>query len=199
MNKFFLFSSVPICVIRGGIPMSRLLCVYCSSSERIDPKYHEAGRQLGRQLVEHGWDLVFGGSSRGTMRELALAVKAAGGRVVGVIPEFMKAREWEFTEADELVTVTTMRERRRLMEERAGAFVTLPGGIGTLEEFIEIATARYLKQVTRPLVLVNLDGFYDDLLRQFARGARDGFRPENPAEVFAVVRTVEEIWPLLAA
>lgn len=177
--------------------MPRLLCVYCSSSDRIDPKYHEAGRQLGRQLVEHGWGLVFGGSSRGTMRELARAVKAAGGRVVGVIPEFMKAHEWEFKEADELVTVTTMRERRRLMEERAGAFVALPGGIGTLEEFIEIATARYLKQVTRPLVLVNLDGFYDDLLRQFARGAREGFRPENPAEVFAVARTVEGIWPLL--
>lgn len=177
--------------------MPRLLCVYCSSSDRIDPKYHEAGSRLGRQLVEHGWGLVYGGSNSGTMRALARAVKAAGGRVTGIIPEFMKARELEFREADELVTVATMRERRRLMEERADAFVTLPGGVGTLEEFIEIITLGYLGQVNKPVVLVNQGGFFDDLLRQLERCAREGFKPARPGETFSVAATVDDVWALL--
>ena len=127
--------------------MPKLLCVYCSSSDRLDPKYYDVAAELGRELVNHGWGLVYGGGKTGLMGAVARAVKENGGRVVGVIPEFMKARELAFDAADELVTVITMRERKLLMETRADAFVALPGGWGTLEEIMEILTLRQLDVV----------------------------------------------------
>src|SRR5882672_3335170 len=117
--------SVPIRAIRGLTSPMKLLCVYCSSSDRLDPKYVAATEELGRELVAQGWGLVYGGGKTGLMGAVARGTKSAGGRVVGVIPEFMKARELAFDEADELVTVVTMRERKLLMEARADAFVTL--------------------------------------------------------------------------
>ncbi len=96
--------------------MQKLLCVYCSSSDRLDPKYVAATEQLGRELVVQGWGLVYGGGKTGLMGAVARGTKSAGGRVVGVIPEFMKARELAFDAADELVTVVTMRERKLLMK-----------------------------------------------------------------------------------
>src|SRR5689334_5655285 len=98
--------------------MPKLLCVYCSSSDRLDPKYAAVATELGRAMVAHGWGLVYGGGKTGLMGAVARAVKQQGGRVVGVIPEFMKACELAFDEADELVTVVTMRERKLLMETR---------------------------------------------------------------------------------
>lgn len=177
--------------------MSKLLCVYCSSSAKLDPKYYEAGEQLGRALVERGWGLVYGGGNAGLMGVVARSVKAAGGHVVGIIPDFMIERELAFRAADELVTVTTMRERKRLMAERAHAFVTLPGGIGTLEEFTEIMTERYLNLTGKPVVLVNQDGFYDDLIRFFDRMVAEKFKSPGLTDLFTVAANVEGIWPLI--
>lgn len=103
--------------------MAKLLCVYCSSSDRLDPKYHAAATELGHELAQRGWGLVYGGGRTGLMGAVARAVKKGGGRVVGVIPEFMKVRELAFDEADELVTVVTLRERKLLMEGRADAYL----------------------------------------------------------------------------
>ena len=155
--------------------MSKLLCVYCSSSDRLDPKYYAAAEELGRALVAQGWGLVYGGSKNGLMGAVARGTKAAGGRVVGVIPEFMKARELAFAEADELVTVVTMRERKLLMETRADGFVVLPGGFGTLEEIMEILTLRQLDVVKKPCVFLNQDGFYDPLFALFETMLREKF------------------------
>ncbi len=177
--------------------MQRLLCVYCASSNHLEAKYHAAAEELGRGMVARGWGLVYGGGHVGLMGVVARAVKAAGGRVVGIIPDFMISRELAYREADELVTVATMRERKRLMEERATAFVTLPGGIGTLEEFAEIVTLRYLRRLDKPVVLVNQDGFYDDLLKFFARMAEERFTSSRAAGLFTVAKTVEEVWPLI--
>ncbi|HTQ30260.1 MAG TPA: TIGR00730 family Rossman fold protein [Opitutaceae bacterium] len=177
--------------------MQRLLCVYCASSDHLEAKYHAAAAELGRGMVARGWGLVYGGGHIGLMGVVARAVKAGGGRVVGIIPDFMISRELAYDGADELVTVATMRERKRLMEERAAAFVTLPGGIGTLEEFAEIVTLRYLRRLDKPVVLVNQDGFYDDLLKFFARMAQERFTSARAAGLFAVTKNVEEIWPLL--
>ncbi|TAG29237.1 MAG: TIGR00730 family Rossman fold protein, partial [Verrucomicrobia bacterium] len=148
--------------------MEKLLCVYCASAQDLDPKYYAAGAALGAALAARGWGLVYGGGKSGVMGSVALATKQSGGRVVGVIPDFMVARELAYHEADELIIVSSMRERRRIMEERAGAFVTLPGGIGTLEELVEILVGRALNQHGKPLILVNQDGFYDELLAFFA-------------------------------
>lgn len=174
--------------------MTRLLCVYCASSDRLDPKYYATAAELGREMVERGWGLVYGGGKTGTMGAVARAVKQSGGRVVGIIPEFMKARELAYPEADELVTVITMRERKLLMETRADAFVALPGGWGTLEEISEILTLRQLDVVKKPCVFLNQDGFYDDLLRLFERMlAEKFFKPAN-MELFRVAKTVPEVF-----
>jgi hypothetical protein len=174
--------------------MPKLLCVYCSSSSRLEPKYYEAGERLGRALVTRGWGLVYGGGNAGLMGVVARAVKESGGHVVGIIPDFMIERELAFHAADELITVPTMRERKRLMAERADAFVTLPGGIGTLEEFSEIMTERYLNLTHKPVVLVNQDGFYDDLLRFFDRMVAERFKSTGLADIFSVASCVEDIW-----
>ena len=179
--------------------MPKLLCVYCSSSAKLDPKYYEAGERLGRAMVANGWGLIYGGGNAGLMGVVARAVKAAGGTVVGVIPDFMTERELAYHEADELVVVGTMRERKRIMAERADAFVTLPGGIGTLEELSEIMTERYLNLTTKPVVLLNQDGFYDDLLRFFERMVRENFKSSGMGQLCAVASTVEEIWARLEA
>ena len=179
--------------------MPKLLCVYCSSSDRLDPKYAAAATELSRALVARDWGLVYGGGKTGLMGAVARAAKDAGGRVVGVIPEFMKARELAFDEADELVTVVTMRERKLLMEARADAFVALPGGWGTLEEILEILTLRQLDLVKKPCVFLNQDGFYDPLLRLFDTMLRDKFFKPSNMELFRVAATVPEIFTQIDA
>lgn len=178
--------------------MTKLLCVYCSSSDRLDSKYYAAAEELGREMVRHAWGLVYGGGKTGLMGAVARSVKASGGRVVGVIPEFMKVRELAFDEADELVTVITMRERKMLMETRADAFVTLPGGWGTLEEIMEILTLRQLDVLRKPCIFLNQDGFYDDLLRFFQRMVTERFNKPSNLELFSSVATVAEIFPTMA-
>ena len=177
--------------------MEKLLCVYCASGKELDRKYYVAGTELGRGLAERGWGLVFGGGKAGVMGSVALSAKIAGARVVGVIPDFMVARELAYLEADELIVVKSMRERRRIMEERASAFVTLPGGIGTLEELIEILVGRALNQHSKPLVLVNQDGFYDELLAFFQKMVREKFKSAGILELLSVANSVDEVWPLL--
>ena len=174
--------------------MSKLLCVYCASSDRLDPKYYAVAAELGRELVAQGWGLVYGGGKTGMMGAVARAVKLAGGRVVGVIPEFMKVRELAYEEADEIVTVITMRERKLLMETRADAFVTLPGGWGTLEEVLEILTLRQLELVKKPCVFLNQDGFYDPLLQLFDRMLAEKFYKPSNMQLFQVAATVPEVF-----
>lgn len=145
-------------------------------------------------MVARGWGLVYGGGKTGLMGAVARSVKVGGGRVVGVIPEFMKARELAYDEADELVTVVTMRERKLLMETRADAFVALPGGFGTLEEIMEILTLRQLDVVKKPCVFLNQDGFYDDLLNLFQRMLDDRFFKPGNMDLFGVATTVPEIF-----
>lgn len=179
--------------------MSKLLCVYCASSDRLDPKYYTVASDLGCEMVQRGWGLVYGGGKTGIMGAVARAVKLSGGRVVGVIPEFMKAKELAYDEADELVTVITMRERKLLMETRADAFVALPGGWGTLEEILEILTLRQLDVVKKPCVFLNQDGFYDPLLQLFERMMVENFFKPSNMELFRVARTAAEVFAEIEA
>jgi uncharacterized protein (TIGR00730 family) len=177
--------------------MPKSLCVYCSSSDRLDPKYSQAATAVGREMVRRGWDLVYGGGNVGLMGTLARAVKISGGRVVGVIPEFMKAKELAFLEADEMHSVVTMRERKLMMETRADAFLALPGGWGTLEEIMEILTLRQLDVLRKPCVFFNQDGFYDELLRFFDRMIGESFNKPSNLKLFSVAKTVEEVFDQL--
>jgi uncharacterized protein (TIGR00730 family) len=177
----------------------KLLCVYCSSSDRLDPKYPAAAEVLGREMVARGWGLVYGGGKTGLMGAVARSVKARGGRVVGVIPEFMKAKELAYDEADELITVITMRERKLLMETRADAFVTLPGGFGTLEEIMEILTLRQLDVVKKPCVIFNQDGFYDELIHLFEKMLAEKFFKPSNMDLFRVASSVPDIFTQIDA
>jgi uncharacterized protein (TIGR00730 family) len=176
--------------------MEKNLCVYCASGLDLDPKYYAAGAELGRGLAERGWRLVYGGGQAGVMGSVALAAKAAGGKVVGVIPDFMVERELAYREADELIITNSMRERRRLMEERAGVFVALPGGFGTLEELIEILMGRMLNRHDKPLILVNQDGFYGELIAFFDKLVRERFK-KSWRDLMPVAASVADVWPIL--
>ncbi len=174
--------------------MPKTLCVYCASSDRIDPQYSEVATLLGHEMVRQGWGLVYGGGKVGLMGAVARAVKTSGGHVVGVIPDFMKVKELAYDEADEMHTVVTMRERKLMMETRADAFLALPGGWGTLEELMEILTLRQLDVLRKPVVIFNQNGFYDELLRFFDRMIGERFnRPVN-LKLFSVATTVDEVF-----
>jgi uncharacterized protein (TIGR00730 family) len=172
--------------------MPKTLCVYCASSDRLDPKYYALAETLGSLIAAGGHSLVYGGGKVGMMGAVARSVKAGGGRVIGVIPEFMIAKELEFTGADELIRVHTMRERKRLMEERADAFITLPGGWGTLEEILEIITLRQLDVVRKPCVFVNHDGFYNELFRFFGKMVDQQFNRPSNLGLFSVASDARE-------
>jgi uncharacterized protein (TIGR00730 family) len=156
-------------------PAPFTLCVYCGSRHGARPAYTEAARALGRALGEHGFQLVYGGGKVGLMGEVADAALAAGARVVGVIPESLERREVGHTGLDELHVVPTMHLRKQMMAERAHAFVALPGGIGTLEELYEVWTWRQLGYHDQPIGLLNVEGYYDELLRFMDHSVAEGF------------------------
>lgn len=143
---------------------ARKLCVYCGSGPGRNPAYAEAARVLGRSMAEAGIGLVYGGGSLGLMGEVARSVLAAGGHVTGIIPEFLVAKERMLTDVNELIVTQNMHERKMTMFERADGFVALPGGLGTLEELTEISTWAQLSQHAKPIVLCNIDGYWDPLL-----------------------------------
>ncbi len=173
------------------------LCVYCASGDRIAPAYAEVAREVGTTLAACGWMLVYGGGRTGLMGALARAAKAGGARVEGIIPTFMMGRELEFVEADEMVQVTTMRERKALMQEKADAFLALPGGWGTLEELLETVTLTHLEVLRKPVVILNQDGYYDDLLRMFQRTVDERFMHDTIYRQYVVAATVVEAFAAL--
>jgi uncharacterized protein (TIGR00730 family) len=157
------------------LPPSHRLCVYCGSSPGLNPEYVLAARELGRTMAEEGIGLVYGGGSLGLMGETARAVIAAGGHVTGIIPEFLVSKERMQDGVHELIVTRTMHERKMAMFERSTGFVALPGGIGTLEELAEILTWSQLKQHARPVVLCNVSGFWDGLMKLLQHMTTEGF------------------------
>jgi uncharacterized protein (TIGR00730 family) len=145
--------------------MSKLkaVCVYCGSGPGNNPRFVEAAHGFGQILADNGIRLIYGGGSIGLMGAIAESVVDHGGEVTGIIPDFLKARELMFRRAQEMLVVRDMHERKRIMFERADAFVALPGGIGTLEELVEQLTWAQLGRHRKPILLANIDGFWDPL------------------------------------
>lgn len=146
------------------------VCVYCGSRPGADPRFTRAAERVGQWIGRHGGQLVYGGGCNGLMGTVAESTLEAGGRVVGVIPKALVEKEWANHRCTELHVVDTMHERKRLMAEHADAFLALPGGIGTFEEFFEVWTWRQLGYHDKPVGLLNIEGYYDGLL-QFLHGA----------------------------
>ena len=151
------------------------ICVYCGSRHGARPAYTAAARALGTAIGVRGWQLVYGGGKVGLMGEVADATLAAGGHVVGVIPESLQRLEVGHLGLHELHVVPTMHVRKQMMAERADAFIALPGGIGTLEELYEVWTWRQLSYHDKPIGLLNTEGYYDDLLRFMRTTVSEGF------------------------
>lgn len=174
-----------------------LVALYCGSRAGNKPVYLEKAIHLSQGLAEHGFGLVYGGASIGLMGQVADAMIQHGGEVVGVIPEFMLDYEIAHNQLTELHVVTSMHQRKAMMAERACAFVALPGGLGTFEEILEIATWGQLNQHQKPMMLYNVNGFYDSLIAQLDRAVEDGFLPPQHRAKLIICEHEEEIYTTL--
>ena len=182
-----------------GMSKIKTICVYCGSGPGSDPRFIEAAIALGKILAENRIRLVYGGGSIGLMGALATSVLDHGGTVTGIIPDFLTARENALTRVQELVVTPDMHERKRLMFERSDAFVALPGGVGTLEELVEQLTWKQLGRHTKPVLLANIDGFWEPLLALLAHMRSTQFiRPTRDVDVLKAER-VDDILPRLRA
>ena len=155
--------------------MIRSVCVFSSSSDAVAPHYLEAAAALGALLAQRKLTLVYGGGKVGLMGAVARAVHANGGRVIGVIPHYLRKEEVAYEASDELIITQDLRERKAIMESRADAFVALPGGFGTLEEILEILTLKQLETHAKPVVFINTNGFFKPLLALFEQLFREQF------------------------
>lgn len=168
------------------------ICIFAASSPNIDDKYIAAAESFGRCLAEHGFDLIFGGGRTGLMGACARGVYSKGGRIVGVIPEKLNQPGIPFEHCSEMIVTKDMHERKATMERLSSGFVTLPGGVGTLEELMEVLTFNQLGYIDAPVVIFNQDGFYDNLLAQFDALAKAGFMHTECLKLFSVAATPEE-------
>jgi uncharacterized protein (TIGR00730 family) len=173
------------------------LCVYCGSRPGTDPAFADAARRVGDWIGRHGGQLVYGGGRNGLMGQVARATMEAGGRVVGVIPQALVEREWANQDCTELLIVETMHERKREMAERADAFLALPGGIGTFEEFFEVWTWRQLGYHDKPVGLLNVNGYYDGLLQFLAQSIEQQFMGPWQMDLIVSDREVSALLPAL--
>ena len=173
------------------------LCVYCGSRPGVEPAYAAAAQLVGRWIAQHKGQLVYGGGHNGLMGLMADACLEAGGRVIGVIPQALVDKEFAHTGCTQLHVVANMHERKRIMAEHADAFLALPGGIGTFEEFFEVWTWRQLGYHDKPVGILNLNGYYDSLLVFLESAVKQGFISrwqmqliENSAEPEALLKSL---------
>ena len=180
--------------LMGGI---KSICVYCGSGPGTNPAFVVATRALGRILAENGIRLVYGGGSVGLMGALAMSVVDHGGLVTGIIPDFLTEREFMFQGAQEVIVTRDMHERKRLMFERADAFVALPGGIGTLEELVEQMTWAQLGRHKKPILIANIEGFWEPLCALLNHMKELQFIRAGLTVNLLVANRVEDILPKL--
>jgi uncharacterized protein (TIGR00730 family) len=175
----------------------KTVCVYCGSGPGTNPRFIEAAIAFGKALADEGIRLVYGGGSLGLMGAIASSVLDHGGSVTGIIPDFLTSRENALTRVQEMIVTPDMHERKRLMFERSDAFVALPGGIGTLEELVEQLTWQQLGRHSKPVLLANIDGFWEPLLALLSHMRATQFiRPTLAVEILKAER-VEDILPRL--
>ncbi len=175
------------------------LCVYGAASTTIDKMYVETVERLGKQLVQRGHSLVFGGGANGLMGAAARGVRSANGEIFGVIPEFFRE---EGVEAlcdfcDRLVYTETMRERKQIMEDNSDGFIVVPGGIGTFEEFFEILTLKQLCRHEKPIAIYNINGYYDEMMVFLRTAIQQEFIRESCLDLFYVTEDADELFRYL--
>ncbi len=172
--------------------MNKVICVYSSSSNFIDKIYFDLAEKLGEAIASKKDILLFGGGMRGLMGATATSVHRLNGKVIGIIPEALNQKGVVYETCDELVVTKDMRERKSIMDARSDAFIALPGGFGTLEELLEIITLKQLKYHNKPIVILNTNGFYDSLLRQFDSTIDQHFAKQESALLYHISTDVRE-------
>ncbi len=172
------------------------ICVYCASSEAIDKSYIAAGEEFGEALAEKGHTLVFGAGKYGVMGAAARGVKRKDGNIIGIIPRFFDDIDVMFTDC-KIIKTDTMRERKQLMESSSDAFVMMPGGIGTFEEFFEILTLKQLDRHRKPIVVYNVNGYYDSMINMLENAVNEKFMSEKCMKLFLVSDNKDEIFDYL--
>jgi len=173
--------------------MLKKLCVFCASSTQIDQAYFDAAKELADVCVDNHIHVLYGGGGVGLMGALADRILARNGKVTGVIPDFMKQLEWAHTEVAEMVVVEDMRERKKRMIENVDAVVALPGGIGTLEELLEVLTLKQLGRFNKPIVIVNTQGFYDPLVKLLYELTSKKFMREEHCRIWEVIASPSQL------
>jgi uncharacterized protein (TIGR00730 family) len=177
--------------------MLKTVCVYCASSTQIDESYFKAAKELGQLLAQNNIRLVYGGGNIGLMGVLADSVLSEGGKVTGVIPQFMIEMDWHHKHLTELITVASMHERKEKMAFLADAVIALPGGCGTMEELLEIITWKQLGLFLSPIVVLNTNNYYDELIKMLDKAVNQNFMREIHSRMWSVVNDVENIIPTI--
>jgi len=169
------------------------VCVFCASSDNIDDAYLKIADELADEMLRRNLCLVYGGGNNGLMGRISRIMhERGGGRIVGVIPRRLMELGYGYDNVDEMIVTDGMRERKAIMEERADAFIGMPGGVGTLEELLEIVTLRQLEMLDKPIVFLNIRGYFDGILAQFERAYEEHFMDESCRELYFVTDSVSD-------
>lgn len=168
------------------------VAIYCASSTKIKPIYYEAASRLGQLLAERGVTQVNGAGNMGLMQATSDAALAAGGKVIGVIPHFMIEQNWHHTGLTQIIETEDMESRKQTINDMTDAAIVLPGGCGTLDELFEIMTLKQLGVYLKPIVILNIDGYYDYLLLHLQRSMEENFMRKEHADIWRVAKTPEE-------
>ena len=174
-----------------------VICVFGSSSERIDKEYLDTAESLAKSIVKKGHDVVFGAGKYGVMGATARGVSAENGRLIGVSPEFFKEMDVLYDGCTELIFTETMRERKGIMEDRSDAFIICAGGMGTFEEFFEVLTLKQLERHTKPIIIYNVKGYYDPMLGMLDNAVQQNFMSDDCNKLYTVANTEEEVFEQL--
>lgn len=177
------------------------ICVYGAASPTIDPEYKEKVEEMGLQMARRGHSLVFGGGGNGLMGAAAHGVRAGGGHILGVIPKFFDEEDVEeiFTHCDELIQPDTMRERKQIMEDNADAFIVVPGGIGTFEEFFEILTLKQLCRHNKPIAIYNIKGYYNEMIHAIEQATEKNFIRGGCMDLFEISEDIDKLFAYIEA
>ncbi len=176
---------------------TKYICIYAASSTQIDAAYFQAAAETGKLLAQHGYGIINGAGNTGLMEAVSNGALQEEGSVTGIIPHFMVQNNWHHKGLTQLIEVETMHQRKQLMAEKSEGAIALPGGYGTLEEILEIITWKQLKLYTKPIIILNINGFYDHLLLQLQHAAKEHFIKEEHINLYQVAHTPQEIISLL--
>lgn len=178
--------------------MKKNICVYCSSSNYLDEKFYKLAQELGHKIAKNGFGLVYGGTTVGTMGQIANAVIHSEGKVIGVIPKLIQEKGLAHPELAEIIITKDMRERKATMEAHSEAFIALPGGFGTFEEVFEMIVAKQLGYHKKAIIFLNIDNFYDPMFQMFENVYQEKFAKEEAKELYFIANNTDEVFEYLS-